>query len=198
MAGVIHKRKTAREILALSKEDLVEYVFVTQDDKVISRLVEIDVNALKLINLRDLRNILSKVIEKRDNLFVYYVMNGLYEYVEEDVVMTVNDYFVAELDNNQESQENKSVAKFLSSIYYIDLDMTYDYEYEEWDTYFDGIKVYDKSMNLLGSSYSYSSNDEDNDLINYTIEEMVRWWRNDNIDNQDLMRALIKPLQIRF
>ena len=53
-------------------------------------------------------------------------------------------------------------------------------------------------MNLLGSSDSYCDNDEDNDLISYIIEEMVRYWRNDNIDNQDLMRALTEPLQIRF
>ena len=189
-----YKPKSLKEILELSKEDLIEYIFVTQNDEVISRLVNIKKETLEYINLRDLRNILNDVIQKLDNLYVYYKMEGMYEDVERDVIETIN-YFVKELDSNK---ENASIAKFLSSIYYIDLGVVYDYEYEEWDTYFDDIKVYDKNRNLIGTSNLYVDNDSDNDYITSMIEEMVVAWRNDSIDNQDLMCTMKNLLQVRF
>ena len=190
-----YKPKSPKELLELSKEDLIEYIFVTQDDEVLSRIVGIDKENLKFISLRDLRNILDEHVRKVDNLVVYYKMNNMYSDIETNIADSINPYFIDKLN---EKQESKAVNNFLSLIYYIDLGMVYDYENEEWDTYFDDIKVYDKHMNILGSSYSYSNNTEDNDLIDCIIEEMAVSWRNDNIDNQEVIYALREPLQIRF
>ena len=178
-----YKPKTAREILSLNKEDLVEYVFVTQSDEVISRIVNIDIDTLRLINLGDLKNILDEHIRKTDNLVVYYKINNLYSDIEIEVAETV-DHFKRNLSNNIDDNNYICPAKFLSSIYYIDLNIDYDYEYEEWDTYSYDIKMYDKNMNLLSiCNCEYEEQINTECCNNCDIEEVVREWRGENISN---------------
>lgn len=186
-----YKPKSVKEILELNKDDLVEYTFVTQDDAVVSRICGLEESILKKIGLLNLREILSESIANTDNLSVYYKINDMYSGVEQDVAEMVR-YFSQEIDKKK---ENLCFSKFKESVYYIDLGIVYDYENEEWDTYGE-IKLYDKNMKEIGSCESCY---EQNIFPEYCVlKECVFAWRNENIDNQELMSSLTSPVQIKF
>lgn len=186
-----YKPKSVKEILELDKDDLVEYIFITQDDEVISRLCGIEESVLEKIALLDLREILSDSIKVMDNLSIYYKMNDMYSGVEQNVAKMI-EYFSREIDKEK---ENLCFSRFKESVYYIDLGIVYDYENEEWDTYGE-IKLYDKNMKEIGScELCY----EKNIFPEYCVmKECVFAWRNENIDNQELISSLTNPVQIKF
>ena len=143
-----YKEKTYNDILNMSIDDLVDYIFVTQDEFVTANICKINIGALEYIPLENLKLLIKDNIYDLDRLALYFKLTQNYPFVESQMA-----YFIEHVKYHLENLSNidKSI---LPSIEYISLTTDYyreDY-YDSGYYYFTDIKLYDKDMNVLDIS----------------------------------------------
>ena len=78
-----YKEKTLDDILTMSNEDLAHYIYVTQDDFIISNVCNIDIDLIELLPLETLKKIVLKRISTSQRLAIYYKLNHMHRGADE-------------------------------------------------------------------------------------------------------------------
>lgn len=137
-----YKEKTYSELARLSKEDLTDYIFISQSDLVLANLCNLSENIIKSLPLSSLRDLVKAGVDNLDIKTIYYKLNYLHEGVEEDVSILVDE--IKEYLRNNKDIPNDIVDK----VCYIDLDLYGDINHGEMEV--DCMRLLDKDKNDLG------------------------------------------------
>ena len=155
-----YQEKSVTEILSMDNIDLTEYIFITQDDKMIACICNMLPDMLKHIPLDSLKNILLETISTTDRLTIYFKLNNMHRRVEQamtDFIDYIN-YHLSELSNIENTVRDK--------IHYLEIDVE---KSNEGYFYFLDVRALDKNKNDLNLSPEVLHGDDlplDNELCN--------------------------------
>lgn len=143
--------KTASEIENMSKEDLVDYIFLTQSNNTIANICSTTVDIIELLPLSSVKELISKRIDKADRLTIFFKIKELNFGIEEKISSFI-DNVKYHLEN--ESELNSDI---LEKVTYIEVETylsTEGCDYGDYYYYFDNIKLFDKNKNLLTDDFN--------------------------------------------
>lgn len=148
--------KSYTEIMNMSKEDLADYIFITQDNNILSKICNINQKIIDSLELQTLKDLVKQCVKNTSNDIIYFILNHMYNKIEGDVAIlidSIND-FLYDLDHNGDLGEG-----ILDKAYYIDFDLYGDIHRGELCS--DCIRLLDKDKNDL---------EVDHDLLMYDYE----------------------------
>lgn len=159
--------KSAKDIEDMSKEDLVDYIFVTQSSNVIVNISKTTLDVIELLPLMNVKELISKRIEGVDGLAIYFKLNEIYCDLEEEMADFINNtkFHLRELSALNEEIFNKTEYIYLETYYITD-----GCDYGEGYYYFDTIHLVDKEQNKLEADF--------NEINSYTLP------LDDSLDNR--------------
>ncbi len=144
-----YKDKNWEEIMNMDKKDLTEYIFITQDNKIIARICNLNEGIIESLGLSSVKDILYNSVNSTDNSILYYKIKGLHEEVELEVSILIEDI-------GQYLDENENIPEeILKDVYYIDLDL---YKDEDGNYQADHMRLLDKNKNDLNIKHEYIMN----------------------------------------
>lgn len=143
--------KSAKDIENMSKEDLVDYIFVTQPNNVIANICKTKLDIIELLPLMNVKELISKRIEGVDRLAIYFKLNEMYCDLEEEIAEFINHtkFHLRELSDLNEEIINKTEYIYLETYYATD-----GCDYGEGYYYFDTIHLVDKDQNKLEADFN--------------------------------------------
>ena len=143
--------KSAKDIENMSKEDLVDYIFVTQSNNVIANICKTTLDMIELLPLMNIKELISKRIEGVDRLAIYFKLNEMYCDLEEEMAEFINHtkFHLRELSDLNEEIINKTEYIYLETYYTTD-----GCDYGEGYYYFDTIHLVDKNQNKLEADFN--------------------------------------------
>ena len=141
-----YKEKEASEISNMSKDDLVEYIFVTQSNEIISSICKTTVDIVELLPLVNVKELISKRIESMDRLAIYFKINKIYPGVEEEMADFINNvkYHLENISNLDKEIVDKSEYIYLDTYFCVD-----GCDYGDGYYYFNRVELVDKNKKLL-------------------------------------------------
>lgn len=152
--------KSAKDVEDISKEDLVNYIFVTQPNNVIVNICKTTLDVIELLPLMNVKELISKIIEGVDGLAIYFKLvdglaiyfklNEMYCDLEEEMANFINNtkFHLRELSDLDEEIINKIEYIYLETYY-----TTEGCDYGEGYYYFDTIHLIDKNQNKLEADF---------------------------------------------
>lgn len=83
----------------MNDEDLAQYIYVTQDDYMISKICNIDSFLIDILSLEQLKELVLQRVSTSDRLSIYYKLNNLYPLHEDEMANFVDyaHYHLAEV-----------------------------------------------------------------------------------------------------
>lgn len=138
--------KAYKQIAEMSKEDLVDYIYITQDDFVIGNICGLDskcTDIVSMLPLDKLKDLISKRVEESDRLTIYFKLEHKYQGVEKKVVD-----FMKEIRTRLQRIALTKLS-IVKQIQYVDIDIDY---LENGCFYFSDIKFLDVSLRALDIS----------------------------------------------
>ena len=158
-----YKDKSYDEIVNMSNEDLTDYIFITQSEKVISNICNIPMKIANSLELATLKELIEKTVAVERRHVIYFKINNLHAGIEEDVAILIEEtYEYFEL-------EKEVPRDIIDKIYYIDFDLYGDVGRGELES--DDSKLLDKDMNNLGVDHEFIFGSEYNPLL-YNAQAM--------------------------
>lgn len=112
-----YKEKKYDELINMPNEDLVDYLFITQENEVLSKICNIDVKILNSLELSSVKDLLAKSINYINKSSIYYILQNLHKDVELDISILVED-ILTYLENDTTIPDD-----ILEKTYYIDFDL---------------------------------------------------------------------------
>lgn len=115
-----YNEKTYTDILNMDIKDLVDYIFVTQDDFVIANICNISIGTLEYIPLSNIKKLIEDKIKDIDRLAVYFMINQFWLKVETQMAHFINHikYHLTNLSNLDKELVDKIEYIFLSTDFY--------------------------------------------------------------------------------
>lgn len=86
-----YKEKTYDEVMNLSVEDLTDYIFITQDEEMISKICNINIDIIKSLELSTQKDLLKNTLMNSSRDVVYFKLNNLYEGIEADIAILIEE-----------------------------------------------------------------------------------------------------------
>lgn len=138
-----YMEKSCKEIMNMSHEDLVDYIFITQNDYIIANICGLDASCVDIISmlpLEKLKSLISDRVESADRLTIFFKIEVKYYEIEQKVVD-----FMKEVKSRL-----KRIAldkpEVVEQVEYIDVDVDFE---ENGCHYFSDIKFLDKHLKAL-------------------------------------------------
>ena len=152
-----YKEKSYDEIMNLSVEDLTDYIFITQNDEMISKICDISINIIKSLELSTLKDLLKNTLSNSRRDVVYFMLNNLYSGVELDISLLIEEtYEYLKLEEN-------IPREIADKVCYIDFDLYGDVWRDELLS--DNSRLLDINKEDLGVDHEFIFNSEVNPLI---------------------------------
>ena len=155
-----YKEKSYDEIVNMSNEDLTDYIFVTQDNNILSKICGINKSIINSLGLNSLKDLLKQCIINTSNDIIYFIINNMYNNIEIDISILIDETKDFLLDLNLNGEINDDT---LSKAYYIDFDLYGDIYRGELCS--DCIKLLDKDKNDLGIDHEVLMYEYENPLF---------------------------------
>lgn len=151
-----YKEKTYSEINSMEVDDLVDYIFVTQELTTLSTICNIPIRVIEYISFEHLRILIKESIIDIDRLALYFMINNKYSLIEDEMVFFIK-HIKFHLKNLTFLGED-----VISKIEYVSFKTDYYSEdgYEDGYYHFFDMKFFDIDMNIL----DISQDDIDGDI----------------------------------
>lgn len=168
-----YKEKTYQQILNMTNEELIDYIFVTQDDFVIANICNIKASTLEYIPFDKQKLLIKDSIENVDRLALYFKIQKEYLGVELEMSDFI-DYVKYHLENLSNLKEG-----MLEKVEYITFDT--NVHNDDWDdVYYTlyNLKLLDKDRNVLPVSSDDIDGNScplDNELSNELGAYFMNW-----------------------
>lgn len=168
-----YKDKSFKEIMDMSKEDLTDYIFTTQNNEILAKICDIDKVIINSLELHTLKDLLKQFIINTRNDIVYFILNNLHNNVEIDIALLIDEVndFLYDLNSNGDLDDDT-----LNKACYIDFDLYGDIYRGELCS--DCMRLLDKDKNDLGISHDLLMYDSENPLFynaqSYELLEYIR------------------------
>lgn len=152
-----YKEKSYDEVMNLSVEDLTDYIFITQNEEMISKICDISINVIKSLELSTLKDLLKNTLSNSRRDVVYFMLNNLYSGVELDISLLIEEtYEYLKLEEN-------IPREIADKVCYIDFDLYGDVWRDKLLS--DNSRLLDINKEDLGVDHEFIFNSEVNPLI---------------------------------
>lgn len=158
-----YKEKNYNEIMELSVEDLTDYIFITQNEEIISKICNINIDIIKSLELSTQKDLLKNTLMNSSRDVVYFKLNNLYEGIEADIALLIEEV------HEYLKLEDNIPKEIVDKVYYIDFDLYGDIWRGELLS--DNSRLLNINKDDLGIDHELIFNSEFNPLI-YNAQSM--------------------------